>query len=86
MDLRMRSEAAVEGVCKVMSVSPTEEQAKGVADIIEQTVIDAILETTRQSRAVAFQCCSADTDMAHKISREIEQSSQALIANLSSLR
>ncbi|NIW04261.1 MAG: hypothetical protein GWN34_19775 [Gammaproteobacteria bacterium] len=86
MDLRMRSEAAVKDVCEVMSVSPTDEQAKGVADVIEQTIIDAILETTRQSRAAAVQCCSADADMAHKISREIEQSSRALIANLSSLR
>lgn len=70
----------------MLGLAPDEEQSKGVLEIIEQAVINAMLEEGERCSNVARVCCSPDLDRAHKIAEQIRRQNQALIANLSSLR
>jgi hypothetical protein len=86
MSFRRRAEQAADAVYKTLGVSPTAEQAVRAADAIEKAVIGAVLEEQERCATVAMRCCSADMDMAHKVSAEIRQTHTALIANLSGMR
>ena len=86
MNLKDRSQKAVEDACKALGVEITEDQQHIVVGVIEAAMADAIRETAAQSGEAVRSCCSHDMDMAHKIAEEIERSQASLIANLSSLR
>ena len=86
MNLKERAEQTVRAACKALEVVLDERQADVVNGIIEQAMIDAITEATRQSGKAVVQCCSPDLDMAHKIRQEVENANRALIANLSGMR
>ena len=86
MSFRERSEGAAQAVLSALAASATEEQTKEITAIIEKAVIDAVAEANQRCAQVATTCCSADQDLAHKISNEIHRAHKALIANLSSLR
>ena len=57
---------------------------------VSQTVEKALLAVMRELRSGCVDavnvCCSADQDLAHKISDELRQKEKSLIANLNSLR
>jgi hypothetical protein len=86
MDLRERAEKAVQDVCATISVTLDEEQREGVANVIENALIDLMREAAKHHSVVIHDCCSADRDMAHKIADGIRQANDALIANLQGLR
>lgn len=86
MNLKERSEKAVQDACKALGTEITEEQSDIVAKVIEAAMADAIRETAAKSGEAARICCSHDQDMAHKIAEEIKRSQTSLIANLDSLR
>ena len=86
MNLKDRSQKAVQEACKAMGAEVSAEQQEVVVGIIEAAMADAIRETAMQSGEAVRSCCSHDLDMAHKIAEEIQRSQAALIANLSSLR
>jgi len=86
MDFRTRAEKAVQDCCEALSATLTDEQRSVVSKIIEKAIIEAIREAAVHSTRAATRCCSEDMDMAHKISREIENTKESLIANLSGLR
>jgi len=86
MNMRDRANRAVRAACEALDVTLDDKQSDVVTRIIEQAMIDAILESSRQSGAAVMQCCSPDLDMAHKIRQEVESANQALIANLSAMR
>ena len=86
MNLKDRSQKAMQDACKALDVEITENQQRIVVGVIEAAMADAIRETAAQSGDAVRNCCSHDMDMAHKIAEEIERSQASLIANLSSLR
>ncbi len=83
--LRERAESATQKVHSILGVSP-DDHSKEVADAIEQTIINALLEERHRCADVAFKCCGGDKDKAHQISEEIRRVNTALMANLSALR
>ena len=86
MSFRDRAKHAAGVVSGILEVSPNEDQAKEIADAIEQEIIEAVLEEAERCVKVAHDCCSPDLDKAHKIAEGIKRTHTALIANLSSLR
>ena len=86
MNLKDRSQEAVQAAREVLGAELSEEQKAALSKVIEAAMADAMRETAQHSGEAALACCSHDKDMAHKIADEIERSNQALIANLSSLR
>ena len=83
--LRERAEQATHEVQNILGVS-AEDHPKEVADAIEQTIINALLEERHRCADVALKCCEEDQDKAHKIADEIRRVNTALMANLSSMR
>jgi hypothetical protein len=57
-----------------------------VSSVVEGALKKAIQGTKEGCVETVNLCCSADQDLAHKISEELGKKEQALIANLSSLR
>lgn len=86
MKLKQYVETATQEVFQALDTQPSEEQAKAVAAVIQEAVIKAALESRSKCVDVARECCSADRDLAHKITEEIRLANNALIANLSSMR
>ena len=83
--LRERAEATTRKVQEILGVTP-EQHSGEIADAIERTIINALLEERERCATVAFECCEADQDRAHKVAEEIRRVRTALIANLSSMR
>ena len=86
MNFRERARSAAKNVSGIIQSAPPDELEQQVAAVIERAMIDAVLENGERSVKAAVNCCSADKDLAHKITEEIRRSNTALIANLSSLR
>ena len=86
MSFRDRAEHATGVISELLDKSPNADQAKAIADAIEQEIIEAVLAESARCVEVAHKCCSPDLDKAHKISEGIRRTHTALIANLSSLR
>lgn len=85
-NLKAIAEEATKGINELLIEPLTDEQAKQVANIIEKTVIKAMLEGQHGAVDAALLCPEADQDTAHKIATAIRQRNDALIANLSSFR
>ncbi len=66
---------AVEEIATALDVQPSDAQAKSIDDIVQQTIINAVLEERSRCATVAT-----------KIQAEIRGNEAALIANLSALR
>ncbi len=77
---------ATRGINELLTSPFTEEQTAKVEDLIEKTVIKALLEGQHRAVDAALHCPEADQDIAHKIATAIRLKNDALIANLSSLR
>jgi hypothetical protein len=86
MSFREQADKAVQDVAAALGTTPTPEQAKAAADMIEQVIIDSYRDGAERCAKVAMECCAEDRDLAHKVADEIHRASTALIANLSSLR
>jgi antitoxin component of RelBE/YafQ-DinJ toxin-antitoxin module len=86
MKLREHAEQAATEIFQNLGLSPSEEQVQEIGDIIEKTVIEAVVETRNRCATAAMHRSETKQDLAHKIAQEIRQSSEILIANLSSLR
>ncbi len=68
-------------MAEALGATPTPEQAKAAAYMIERAIIDSHRDAAVRSAKV-----TNDRDMAHKVADEIRRAHIALIANLSSLR
>lgn len=86
MEFRERAQDAAKNLFGILQATPSAELEAQVVKVIEQTMIDTLLEESKRCTRVAMECCSADKDLAHKISNRIQQTQTALIANLSSMR
>ncbi len=83
--LRERAEAATKEVQDILGISE-DTHPKKIADALERTIINALLEERRRCADVALKCCEDDREKAQIIAEEINRINTALVANLSSMR
>ena len=83
--LRVRAEIATKEVQDILGVS-ADTHPKEIADALERTIINALLEERRRCAEVAFRCCENDGKKGQSIADEINRINTALVANLSSMR
>ncbi len=83
--LRERAEAATKEVQDILGVS-ADTHPKEIADALERTIINALLEERRRCADVASKCFKDDQNKANEIAEEVNRINTALVANLSSMR
>ncbi len=83
--LRERADAATKEVQDILGVS-ADTHPKEIADALERTIINALLEERRRCAEVALKCCGDDRKKGQTIVEEINRTNTALIANLSAMR
>ncbi len=83
--LRERAEDATKEIQDILGVS-ADTHPKEIADALERTVINALLEERRRCADVASKYCGNDREKAQSIAEEINRTNAALVANLSSMR
>ncbi len=86
MSFRERADKAATAAAEALGATPSPEQTKAVADVIERAIIESYQDAASHCAKVAAECCAEDRDLAHKVAKQIHQANTALIANLSSLR
>lgn len=86
METKHRVAINAQSIYEILQVTPSDDQSKKVADVLERLAIEVVLDERERATTVANICCSADQDMAHKIAQEIRRDNDVLIANLSALR
>ena len=86
MSISERSQRTASAIFAALQVTPTEAQARSVAEIITQALVNTTLEAGESATHAVMTCCSPDLDIAHKVTAEIRRREQALVTNLSSLR
>ena len=84
--LREIAEEATLSINALPDINLSEGQQRDVAQIVEQAVIMALLEGHHRAVDAVLQCPDADQDLAHKMAKQIRLKTDALIANLSSMR
>ena len=83
--LRERADAATKEVQDILGVS-ADTHPKEIADALERTIINALLEERQRCADVALKCCGDDRKKGQTIVEEINRANAALVANLSALR
>ena len=83
--LRERAEAATKEVQDILGVS-ADTHPKEIADAVERTIINALLEERRRCAEVALKYCGDDRKKGQTIAEEINRTNAALVANLSAMR
>ena len=86
MNLKFKAEKAVKSLETLLGESWSEQQADEARRIIETAMSDAVHHASSEHERVVAHCCSADQDMAHKLSEELGRAREALLANLISMR
>ena len=86
MNISENAESTAKAVCALLGIEPDEQQTSELTRLIERSIVSAVLSETERHTRLVMSCCSADLDMAHKLTDEIRASTNALVANLSSLR
>ncbi len=86
MNLNQRTESLVAEMCAILGATPNQEESRDVRRVVERAIIDVVLAEQERCAGVARICCSPDRDMAHKIAKEMRQTKDVLIANLSAMR
>ncbi len=86
MSFREQADKVTQAAAEALGATPTPEQAKAVADVIERAIIDSYRDAAAHCAEVASKCCAEDQVLANKVAEQIERANTALIANLSSLR
>ena len=82
MSLKNLADQAVAEIDKSLPIDLTDEESAAVAKIVENTLVEAVGQTSRSCRDAAVVCCGPEADMAHKIAEEVKLARKALIANL----
>lgn len=83
--LRERADAVTKEVQDILGVS-ADTHPKEIADAVERTIINALLEERRRCAEVALKYCGDDRKKGNKIAEEINRTNTALVANLSAMR
>jgi len=86
MNIDGQATETAETIFEILEMKPSEDQFRWVRRLIEHELVERVRETEERHSQVTRECCPADEDLAHKISRAVRKSNTALIANLRSLR
>ena len=84
MKLRERADLLANSIFSTMQTSPDADLAKAVADVIEKSIIDVVLEERQRCANVATGHGTPDADLAHKIAEDIHRARDAEIAGRAS--
>ena len=84
MKLRERADLVAKSIFSTMQTSPDADLAKAVADVIEKSIIDVVLEERQRCVNVATGHGTPDADLAHKIAEDINRAKNAEIAGRAS--
>ena len=84
-NLRERADAATKEVQEILGVS-ADIHPKEIADALERTIINALLDERKRCAEVAVKYCGDDRKKGQTIVEEINRTNAALIANLSAMR
>ena len=82
MNLKNLADDAVADIDKSLPKDLSAAETEAIAKIVENTLIEAVAQTSRSCRDAAVVCCGPEADMAHKIAEEVKLARKALIANL----
>ncbi|MDX1512366.1 MAG: hypothetical protein R3174_01365 [Gammaproteobacteria bacterium] len=86
MNISENAKSCATAVCSALGVDPDDKALRRVTQLIERSIINAVLNEAERYTHVVMNCCSADLNLAHKVADEIRASNDALIANLASMR
>ena len=83
--LKDRAEAATKEVQGILGGSGESNQEE-IADAIERSITNALVEERKRCADVATECLSDDRETGERVAEEINRINSALIANLSAMR
>lgn len=86
MDLAELSKQVSRKLNDAIPTDLAEEEREAIAKIVQQALLDATGHTHEEVTQAAMAVCAADTDLAHKLQKRMDQKRDMLIANLSSMR
>lgn len=86
MSLKSLADDAVQKISKSLTEPLTGAETTTVSKIIEDTLVQAVNESTKSCSDAAVVCCGPEADLAHKIAEDVERARYALLANLTSMR
>ena len=86
MSIQRLAQDALEEIKKSVSANLTEPETDAIAKILEEKMIEAVKHSSKSCATAAATACGAESDLAHKIAKEVQLTQNALIANLKSMR
>ncbi len=86
MDFKERAHISARAICEILKVNVDDDTRQRVAEIVEGSMLDAVLENGERYTQLIMRHCAADRDLAHKITEDIRRTQSALVTNLSSMR
>ena len=86
MNLQERAEQTVTDVKAAIPLSIDEDQTRRLTAIIETALVEMMRDCAKHHSAVVQECCPSDQDIAHKIAKQINLKTVAVIANLKGQR
>ena len=86
MSLNRLVESAVVQIEKTLPNPLTDTQVKAISKVVEEALINAVNESSKNCATAAVVCCGPEADLAHKIAEDVERARHALVANLMSMR
>ncbi|HSS63701.1 MAG TPA: hypothetical protein VLS27_04655, partial [Gammaproteobacteria bacterium] len=70
MNISENADSTAKAVCALLGIEPDEKQHSQVTRLIERSLISAVLSEAERHTHMVMSCCSADLDMAHKLTNE----------------
>ena len=86
MDLAELSKQVSQKLNDAIPTDLAAEDREAIAKIVQQALLDASGHTHEEVTQAVMAVCAADTDLAHKLQKRMDQKRDMLIANLSSMR
>ncbi len=86
MDFKERADISARAICEILQVDVNENTRRQVAEIVEGSMLDAVLEDGERYTKLVMHHCAADRDLAYKITEDIRRAQTALVTNLTSMR
>ena len=86
MSLNSLTHDAIKRIKESIANPLSESEIVAVSKIIEDALIKAVNQSTKQCTDAAVICCGHEADLAHKIAEDVERARYALIGNLTSMR
>ncbi len=86
MSLHSLADEAVAKINKSLEGRLSEAEVEKLTKIVQEALVEAVNESTKQFNNAAVVCCGHEADIAHKIAEDVERARFALLANMTSAR